>query len=75
MTNGVECEISFEGDRVYRFKSSPEEPLSSLFEQNAKVNHGFSGKIDGGEMPKLKNTGHYALLARAIMVGRVSVHA
>ena len=70
---GVQVSISFHGEQVHCFESFPSEPLNTLFQSDSSSQHGFSGKLDGGEaMAPLKNAGPMAQLVRALIDAKES---
>lgn len=69
---GITTQFKFQNEVVHSFECYPKEPEASLFQPSTEC-YGFSGKMDGKEMPALRNTGPHALLVASIIVSRVSI--
>ena len=66
---GITTQFKFQEELVHSFECFPKEPESGLFQPSTQ-GYGYSGKMDGKEMPALRNTGSHALLVASIIVSR-----
>ena len=65
----VSMKILCNGKRVSEFQLVEEKIDGTLFNVNdVRTNHAFSGVHDDGDLPTLKNDGHYGQLVNALQV-------